>query len=387
MKILKKILLISLTFSIFTNALASSDKLSGDQIYDYFDMFVHEIPDDKFLNDKDITYREFLNYFYSSFNTKNPKYTVRKMYKLVKQINYKSDDTKLLYFAIKNNLISVQNKKFNLDNLIDEVDIKKFQSFLLNQNFKRSEEEKSNDAIDYYENFLLDVFNTINDKYYFKDDISKQDLLYGAINGMVESLNDPHSSFQTPEEKKNFLDSLNQELEGIGASMMLNKNKQFQIITPLKGSPALKSGLLPGDIVISVNGIDLSGKTIQDGISLIKGPKGTKVKLTIKRGSKFLDFYITREKIDIPIVSGSIIDNKNLIIDIRSFGSETFSKVQDILEKNNSNDIKNIIIDLRSNPGGYLNSAILIADLFLSENQEIVSTVKSNGSINSILAS
>ncbi|MBI96802.1 hypothetical protein CL656_06630 [bacterium] len=387
MKIFKKFLIISLTFSILSNALADNNNLSGGAVHDFFDMFIHEMPNKEFLNDKNVSYSEFLNYFYSSFKTKNPKYTVRKMYKLVRQINYKSKDTKLLYFAIKNNLIEVNNKKFNLDDSITKEDLLKFQSYLIRENFQKVKKDDYSQPIDYYENFLLDVYKTINDKYFFKDDISKQKLVYGAINGMVESLDDPHSSFQTPQEKQNFLDSLNQELEGIGASMMLNENKQFQVITPLKGSPALKAGLMPGDIVVSVNGIDLSGKTIQEGISLIKGPKGTKVKLTVKRGTKFLDFYITRAKIDIPLVSGSIVENKNLLLDIRSFGVETFKKVEDILNKHNTSKIENIIIDLRSNPGGYLNSAIMIADLFLSQNQEIVSTTKSNGNLNSIIAS
>jgi len=387
MKIFKKLLVLSLSLAVFNNSLADTDKLSGAQIYDYFDNFVHEKPSKEFLNDKDISYAEFLDYFYESFQTKNPRYTVSKMYKLVRQLNYRSKSAKHLYYAIQNDLITIEDKKFNLNDSISNDDLLKFNSYLITKNFQRNSNETSNESIDYYQNFLLEVYETINSKYYFKDEISKQKLVYGAINGMIESLDDPHSSFQTPEEKQNFLDSLNQELEGIGASMMLNENKQFQVITPLKGSPALKAGLRPGDIVVSVNGIDLSGKTIQEGISLIKGPKGTKVKLTIKRGTKFLDFYITRAKIDIPLVSGSIIENKNLLLDIRSFGDDTYLKVKDLLDQNNSYEVENIIIDLRSNPGGYLHSAIKIADLFLNNNQEIVSTVRSSGNNSLVVAS
>ena len=100
-----------------------------------------------------------------------------------------------------------------------------------------------------------------------------------------------------------------------------------------------------------------------------------------------MDFYITRAKIDIPLVSGSIIENKNLLLDIRSFGDDTYLKVKDLLDQYNSNKVENIIIDLRSNPGGYLHSAIKIADLFLNNNQEIVSTVRSSGNNSLVVAS
>ena len=135
------------------------------------------------------------------------------MYKLVRQLNYRSKSAKYLYYAIQNDLIIIEDKKFNLNDYISNDDLLKFNSYLIAENFKRNSNETSNESIDYYQNFLLEVYETINSKYYFKDEISKQKLVYGAINGMIESLDDPHSSFQTPEEKQNFLDSLNQELE------------------------------------------------------------------------------------------------------------------------------------------------------------------------------
>ena len=387
MKFFNKIVLSSLAFCLLTNTFADGKSLNGEQIYDYFKDFIHQKPNQEFLKDKDISYLEFLDYFYSSFKTKNPRYTVNKMYKLVRQIDYRSDEAKQLYYSISNDLILIKNKSFDFNESVTMNDLFRFKNFLFTQEFEQNPINSTSHSVDFYENFLIDVYRTINSRFYYQDNISKEKMVYGAINGMVDSLDDIHSSFQTPDEKKDFLDSLNQDLEGIGASMMLNENKQFQVITPLKDSPAIKAGIKPGDIIISVNGIELSGKTLQEGIALIKGPKNTKVKLTIKRGTKFIDFYVTRAKIDIPLVSGSIIENKNLLVDIRSFGNDTYNEVKEILDNYNNSNIENIIIDLRSNPGGYLNSAILIADLFLEENQEIVSTVKSDGQFDSFYAS
>lgn len=385
MKSLKKLFSILIFLSIINSSFAQTSSLSGEQVFDYFSDFIHEKPSLNFIQDPNISYSEFLNYFYQSFEIEFKQYSARKMYKLVKNINYRSKNAKFLYQAISDNLIQIQNNSFDFEQSISSDELLKFKSYLTINSFENL--KQSDQSIDYYENFLLEVYDTINQKYYFHDEISKQKLVYGAINGMIETLEDPHSSFQTPEQKKDFLDSLNQELEGIGASMTLNENKQFQVITPLKGSPALKAGLLPGDIVISVNGIEITGKTLQEGIALIKGPSGTKVKLTIKRNNKYIDFYITRAKIEIPIVSGKILENQNLLIDIRSFGDDTYKEIQSLLNQYNNLEIKNIIIDLRSNPGGYLHSAIQIADLFINNGQEIVSTKKYNGTANTVLAS
>lgn len=387
MKFLNKIILSSLAFCFLTNSFADTNSLNGQQIYDYFNDFIHQKPNQEFLDDKDISYSEFFEYFYSSFQIETPRYTVNKMYKLVRQIDYRSIEAKQLFYSISNDLILIKNKNFDFNAPVTKEDLFRFRNFLFIEEFKQTPINATSHSVDFYENFLIDVYRTINSRFYYQEDLSKEKMVYGAINGMVDSLDDIHSSFQTPSEKQDFLDSLNQELEGIGASMMLNENKQFQVITPLKDSPAIKAGIKPGDIIVSVNGMDLSGKSLQEGIALIKGPKNTKVKLTIKRGTKFIDFYVTRAKIEIPLVSGSIIESKNLLVDIRSFGNETYTEVKEILENYNDSSIENIIIDLRSNPGGYLNSAILIADLFLENNEEIVSTIKSDGTLNSFYAS
>ena len=374
LRTLSLILTICLSLSLFNPTYASSTSMSGAEVFDEFLDFESSNVSKNFLKNKEINFAEFLQFYYQSFDLKTPKFYPVSVYKLVRGINYRSQNAKYLYYAIKQGLVKIESKSFDFKSNVKLQDLQPFIEHLDSQGLSIEGRLET----DYYDNFFKEVYEIVARKFYFADQVTKQSLMYGAVKGMVTSLDDKHSSFQTPAEKQLFLDSLNQDLEGIGASIMINEDRQFQVISPLKGSPALKAGLLPGDIIIAVNGIEIAGKTLSEGINMIKGPKNTRVKLTIKRGTNFLTLNIVRQKIEIPLVSGKILDEKQLLIDIRSFSHATAAEVTALLSSTDLNSIENIIIDLRSNPGGFLQSVIDVAELFLDKDLTIVSTKKSS---------
>jgi len=231
---------------------------------------------------------------------------------------------------------------------------------------------------------LENVWNRIKKDFVFNSDVDETKLMYGAIEGMVEALDDPFSTFQVPKEYSDFQKNLSSKFEGIGASLYINEFDELEVISPIANSPAEQAGMLPGDIINKANGIKLKGLNIEDAIDLIKGPSGTQVTLEIERGDKILELKITRAKISIPLVSAEIHNGNVAYIKLRSFGysvSDTFKSLYNSV----SDETDHLIIDLRSNPGGYLNEAEKIADFFLAKNTPIVN-VKYNDATESALA-
>ena len=184
---------------------------------------------------------------------------------------------------------------------------------------------------------LKQVHKELTQNYLNKDDIIFKKAEYGAIKGLVGSIDDPYTYFMEPSETKDFLDSINGIFEGIGAEVGLNQDKQIIVIAPLEGTPAQKAGLLPQDIILAIDKISTTGITLEKGVSLIKGKKGTIVNLTIKREDKKEPIIIpvTRGLITIPVLKLNIVDNSIAHIKLFNFNenaSEEFNKaVQQIL--------------------------------------------------------
>ncbi len=220
------------------------------------------------------------------------------------------------------------------------------------------------------------VWGMVSDMYVDQTAINKQTMVYGAIKGMVSSLNDPYTVFMTPDETKDFDDSLNGTLEGIGAELTV-KDGVLVIISPLKDSPAEKAGLLPGDVVYKIDGNITSDMSLFDAITKIRGAKGTKVTLTIlRKGRKDpFDVAITRDNVSIDSVSWEDKGNGIYYIAINQFSDNTNAEFDDAVQKILLKDPKGIILDLRYNGGGYLDSSVHILSDFLSGKQAAV-TIK-----------
>lgn len=202
--------------------------------------------------------------------------------------------------------------------------------------------------------------------------ISSENRIYGAISGMIASMGDPYSQFFSPEDGKKFEEDVQGHFGGIGAEIGIRKD-QLTVISPLKNSPASQAGLKPGDKIIEINKEASYGLTIDQAVSMIRGPIGSTVNLLIFRDDwdKPKEFSIKRNTIVVPTVE---LELKNNIahLSIFSFNQNTLSLTETEINNALSQGAKGIILDLRNNPGGYLDVAVDLAGAFLEKGDIIV---------------
>jgi len=210
-----------------------------------------------------------------------------------------------------------------------------------------------------------EVWDLINETY-LERPVDPQKMLYGAISGMVASLGDPYTSFLPPDLNKSFGDALGGKYEGIGAELGL-RDDQLIIVAPLDGSPAKAAGIKSGDKILKIDGESSYGLTVSEAVVKIKGKAGTKVVLTILTGEEQpRDVAITRSVISIASVTWEDKGNGIVYIRISRFGSETDQEWDKAVSEINikMKELDAVIIDVRGNPGGYLESAVHIGEEF-----------------------
>lgn len=216
------------------------------------------------------------------------------------------------------------------------------------------------------------VWNTIKEEYAFEDKIDENKMMESAISGLVQSLNDDYTNYFTEEETRDFLFEVGLEKQyGIGAHVGLNKDGKFIIIKPLKDSPAEKSGLISDDIVLEIDDLEIEDKSFEEIVNLIKGEEGTTVKLKIKREGKELIKKIIRNEIKISSVETSKLGDY-LLLKVNVFSNTVDQKIYEALKENYSLAKKGVVIDLRSNPGGFMYNAIDLASYFVEDGTPIV---------------
>lgn len=218
------------------------------------------------------------------------------------------------------------------------------------------------------------VFSFISSNYFRK--VDEATLTNGAIKGMVEALNDPFSSYMDPQTATQFTQSLSSSFQGIGAEVQMD-NGVVTVVSPIKGSPADKAGLKPRDQILEVDGHTLQGLSLDQAVSKIKGKKGTKVTLSVKRPGQThpLSFTITRGEVPLTTVSSKTFqENGKLIgyIAIQSFSEKTDQEFATALKKLEDQNMQGLIIDVRGDPGGYLNAVKNIANDLISSSKPIV---------------
>jgi len=218
-----------------------------------------------------------------------------------------------------------------------------------------------------------EAWNKIQQEYVNPGNIDIQELIYGSISSMVESLEDPYTVFFDPEDTKRFLEDVGGSFEGVGAEIGIREG-QLQIIAPLEGTPAQGVGLRPGDKIIKIDGVSTIDITIEEAVTLIRGEKGTEVTLTIVRDEwdSSENFTIKRAVIEVPSLKWEIKEENIAYIKLYHFSGKIDQDFREIANEILKGGAEKIILDLRGNPGGYLESAQNIAGWFLEKGQVVV---------------
>jgi len=201
---------------------------------------------------------------------------------------------------------------------------------------------------------------------YVLQPVDSTKLFYGALSGLVRSLGDPYSTFFTPEAATAFKNDLDLSIEGIGAEIGY-KEKRPAIIAPLPASPAEKIGLKAGDYLLTVDEKDVTGLSIDEIVSNIRGKAGTKVKILVERSAEELSFTVQRERITIASVTNRRLDGNLALVQVVSFNEETLPKFDTIVRDLLLDKPKGIILDLRNNPGGLLDVAVDLTGEFIGK--------------------
>ncbi len=232
-------------------------------------------------------------------------------------------------------------------------------------------------------NFSLfwEAWDKLQERYVNPEDFDVQGMIYGAISGMVKSMEDPYTVFFNPQNTKKFLEDVSGKFEGVGMEIGIRKG-QLQVIAPLEGTPAQRAGLRPGDKILKIDDVLTADIAIEEAVTLIRGSKGTEVTLTIFRDEwkNTREFKIKRAVIKVPSLKWELLDSTG---QADEKGNIAYIKIYQFAEKLNSDftkaaieilnsPAKKIILDLRNNPGGYLIRAQDIAGWFLERGKVVV---------------
>ena len=208
----------------------------------------------------------------------------------------------------------------------------------------------------------------------YDGDIDDTVLLEGAMKGMASALGDPYTVYMNSDEYKNFIES-NNNFYGIGAQIGV-RDEKVVIISPIEGSPADRAGIKAGDVILQVDDYEVTDANSEEVVSRVRGEKGVSVKLIIKRGEETLQFDIVREEIQSESVKGEILEDNIGYIQITTFSDEDVSvKFTEKLNELKESGMERLILDLRGNPGGYLDKCVEIASNFIPKGEMITYTI------------
>jgi carboxyl-terminal processing protease len=240
------------------------------------------------------------------------------------------------------------------------------QQFYGNGFFNQSAQSKAEAGL------IQDAWDKIDQNYVDRKDINYQKIAYAAINAMVQNLGDTgHSRFETPQEVKEENQQLSGKFVGIGIDLSQDpQTKNLVVSATIPGSPAQKANLEPGDIIVAINGMHMQGQSINSAGNLIKGPLGTSVKLTIQQpGEDHLrEVSLTRSEILVPNVTMYYIPQSHIVdIQIVQFAAGVTDQLQNAIKQAQHDGATKIVLDLRNNPGGYLQEAIDTTSLFVKK--------------------
>ena len=230
-----------------------------------------------------------------------------------------------------------------------------------------------------------EAWHKLQEKFADKEKFDTQKMIYGAISGMVKSLEDPYTIFLNPEDSKRFIEDVKGTFEGVGMEIDIRKG-QLQVISPLEGTPAQRAGLRAGDKILKINDTLTADLMIDEAVNLIRGPKGTEVTLTIFREEweKTKEIKIVRDVIEVPSLKWELLastgeaggkkinDQKIAYIQLYQFSEKASADFRKAAIEILESPAQKIILDLRNNPGGYLEVAQAISGWFLEKEKTVV---------------
>ena len=277
-------------------------------------------------------------------------------------------------------------KKFKTYKIIMLVVLVAFVTFLLtsigmyqyftNDGFGKSLIAKS-DANEELVN-TLDQYRRIIDKYYLGD-IDEEQLKEGAISGYIDGLGDEYTEYISKEDMADYMADTTGNFVGVGVYMVQDTEaNRIMVLSPIKGGPAEKAGLQPGDYITAVDGVEYSGEQMTEASNKIKGEEGTTVKLEVLRGEETLNFELTRENIRTNPVEGEVLEGNIGYITFSSFDEGTAEEFKAKFEELQGQGITSLIIDLRNNGGGIVDEVLEIANYILDKDSVILYEVDKN---------
>lgn len=209
-----------------------------------------------------------------------------------------------------------------------------------------------------------ETWNLVHERY-LRQPVDDEVLVKGAIDGMLASLGDPHTRYLSPQDQQAAEESMDGEFQGIGAEVE-DVDGNITVVAPIDGSPAATAGIQPGDILRVADGVELTGMDVTEAAALVRGPAGTTVSLVIERDGELINLDIVRDVIKLATVRGEILDEGIAYLRLSRFGNTTDEELQEVLPGLLAENPSGLILDLRRNPGGSLDTVVDIADQFLS---------------------
>ncbi len=215
----------------------------------------------------------------------------------------------------------------------------------------------------------MEMLKYLTDMYYMND-VSVEAMQNGAYKGLMEGLGDPYTCYYTADEYKDLMQSTEGTYYGIGAVVQQDlKTMYITVVKPYVDGPAYKAGMLPGDIIYMVDGVDVTGMEVDKVVTLMKGPEGTIVKVSVVREGEAdpVELTITRAKIEIESIEYEMLDYNIGLVTVSSFDEPTPKQFKEAIEKLKSQGMKGLVIDLRNNPGGLLDAVVEMLDYILPQ--------------------
>jgi len=218
------------------------------------------------------------------------------------------------------------------------------------------------DSVDF--SLFWDAWRVIEQKYVGSDSLDRQEMVFGAIEGMVNALGDPYTTFFPPEEEKLFREDISGSFGGIGAEIGM-RDEVVTVIAPLEGSPAQKAGLRAGDKIAAIDGTSTQGMDLNEAVRLIRGEKGSNVVLSVVRNGDLSDISIIRDTIQVPVIAWEERDGV-AHVQLFSFSARSPEEFSRAMQEVNMAGYDRVVLDLRNNPGGFLEAAQRVAGWFVS---------------------